>query len=254
MKIASWNVNGIRARHEALCAWVERQCPDIVVLQEVKALENEIPESIAGLDGYRKFWNASSFKKGYSGVGILLRDGSCAEAAWEIPAFDVENRTLVLHCGSFTLIGTYVPRGDGPEHYAVKLRYLEELRGYVADLLGRGRDVVLTGDMNVALRDIDVHRSQNKPGATGLRPEERAAIDAQLALGLRDVMRDRYPDRKDLFTWWPNWRFARERNLGWRIDCFYLSAGLAGRVSTVSVDLDERSSDHAPVLLEIGDE
>lgn len=254
MKIASWNVNGIRARQESFCAWMERTRPDIVVLQEVKAAEAQIPEQVSGIDGYLKFWNASSFKKGYSGVGILLRHGACPDPAMEIPSFDVENRTAVLHCGEFTLIGTYVPRGDGDAHYAVKLRYLEELRSYIAELLGRGREVLLVGDMNVALRDIDVHRSQNKPGAIGLRPEERAAIDAHLSLGLRDVMRDLYPDRKDLFTWWPNWKFARERNLGWRIDCFYLSPELAGKVVTASVDLDERSSDHAPIVLEISDE
>jgi len=251
MKIASWNVNGIRARHEALCAWVARHNPDIVVLQEVKALDEEIPSDVTSLGGYLKFWNGSSFRKGYSGVGILLRDGVCPEPGWEIPGFDVENRTAVLHCGAFTLIGTYVPRGDGPEHYAVKLRYLEDLRQYVAQLLARDREVVLTGDMNVALRDIDVHRSQNKPGATGLRPEERAAIDAQLALGLRDVMRDLNPEKRDLFTWWPNWKFARERNLGWRIDCFYLTSSLAGKISGSSVDVQERSSDHAPIMIDI---
>jgi exodeoxyribonuclease-3 len=254
MKIASWNVNGIRARHEALCAWIGRNRPDIIVLQEVKALEAEIPESVMELDGYRKFWNGSSFRKGYSGVGILIRDGACPEPGLEIPGFDVENRTAVVHCGAISLVGTYVPRGDGPEHYAVKLRYLEDLRVYIAGLLAGGREVVLAGDMNVALRDIDVHRSQNKPGATGLRPEERAAIDAHLALGIRDVMRDLNPEKRDLFTWWPNWKFARERNLGWRIDCFYLSPGLAGKVSGVAVDLEERSSDHAPVVVEISDE
>lgn len=253
MKIASWNVNGIRARHEALCAWIERNSPDILVLQEVKATEAEIPADVSGIDGYLKFWNGSSFKKGYSGVGILLRDGACPDPTLEIPSFDVENRTAVLHCGAFTLIGTYVPRGDGDVHYAVKLRYLEALRNYIVELLGRGREVLLVGDMNVALRDIDVHRSQNKPGATGLRPEERAAIDAHLSLGLRDVMRDLNPDRKDLFTWWPNWKFARERNLGWRIDCFYLSSGLAGEGLSASVDIDERSSDHAPIVLELGE-
>ncbi|HWQ25997.1 MAG TPA: exodeoxyribonuclease III [Chlorobaculum sp.] len=251
MNISTWNINGIRARQESLQAWIARRQPDIVVLQEVKALEAEIPECIAGLAGYMKFWNGSSFRKGYSGVGILVKEGACPGLQWEVPAFDVENRTVVLHCPDFSLVGTYVPRGDGPVHYAVKLRYLDEMKAFIADLLARGREVVLAGDMNVALRDIDVHRSQNKPGATGLRPEERAAIDAHLSLGLRDIVRELNPEQKDLFTWWPNWKFARERNLGWRIDCVYLSPGIAGKVSSVAVDLDERSSDHAPVCVEI---
>ncbi|HWR00558.1 MAG TPA: exodeoxyribonuclease III [Chlorobaculum sp.] len=251
MNIWTWNINGIRARQESLRAWLELRQPDIVVLQEVKALEAELPESIAGMPGYLKFWNGSSFRKGYSGVGILVREGGFPDMEREVPAFDVENRTIVLHFRDFSLIGTYVPRGDGPEHYAVKLRYLEGMKGFIADLLGTGREVVLAGDMNVALRDIDVHRSQNKPGATGLRPEEREAIEAQLSLGLRDILRELNPEKRDLFTWWPNWKFARERNLGWRIDCIYLSTGFAGKVSGVSVDIGERSSDHAPVSVEI---
>jgi exodeoxyribonuclease-3 len=251
MKIATWNINGIRARQTSLAAWLESRQPDIVVLQEVKALESEIPETITSIAGYRKFWNGSTFRKGYSGVGLLVREGSIGEFTCEPPPFDVENRTLTLHCPEFSLIGTYTPRGDSPEHYAVKLRYLADLKAFIAGLIADGREVVLAGDMNVALRDIDVHRSQNKPGATGLRPEERSAIEAHLELGLHDIVRELNPDKKDLFTWWPNWKFARERNLGWRIDCFYLTPALAGKVSAVSVDLDEKSSDHAPVSVEL---
>jgi exodeoxyribonuclease III len=251
MNICTWNINGIRARQESLQAWLERRKPDIVVLEEVKALESEIPESIASMEGYRKFWNGSTFKKGYSGVGLLVRKDCLGDFTCEVPPFDVENRTLALHCPKFSLIGTYVPRGDGPDHYAVKLRYLADLKAFIGDILAAGRDVVLAGDMNVALREIDVHRSQNKPGATGLRSEERAAIEAHLELGLHDIVRELNPDKKDLFTWWPNWKYARERNLGWRIDCIYLSPALAGKVSGVAVDLDEKSSDHAPVSVEL---
>lgn len=251
MNICTWNINGIRARQEALAAWLDTRKPDIAVLEEVKAREEEIPESIASIEGYRKFWNGSSFKKGYSGVGLLVRDGSLDEFTCEVPPFDIENRTLVLRAPQFTLIGTYVPRGDGEAHYAVKLRYLADLKAFIAELLTEGREVILLGDINVALRDIDVHRSQNKPGATGLRTEERAAIEAHLGLGLLDIVRELNPDKKDLFTWWPNWKFARERNLGWRIDCIYLTPALAGKVSGVSVDLDEKSSDHAPVSVEL---
>jgi exodeoxyribonuclease-3 len=254
MKIASWNINGIRARHEPLTAWVERHQPDALVLQEVKATADEIPDTIIELPGYNKFWNGSSFRKGYSGLGIFVRAGEAGGGSgftWEIPDFDLENRTGVIHFPGFTLVGTYVPRGGTEEHYSLKIRYLEAARSYIERLLAGGREVVLAGDLNVALRDIDVHRSQRKPGAIGLRPEERAALEACLALGLRDVMRDLNPEKKDLFTWWPNWKVARERNLGWRIDCFYLSEGLARKVTGASVDLDEKSSDHAPVLIEL---
>ena len=251
MNIYTWNINGIRARQEALAAWLDTRKPDIVVLEEVKAREEEIPETIKDFAGYRKFWNGSSFKKGYSGVGLLVREESLGDVSCEVPPFDVENRTLVLHAPQFTLIGTYVPRGNDEAHYTVKLRYLADLKEYIASLIAEGREVILAGDMNVALTEIDVHRSQNKPGATGLRPEERSAIEAHLELGLHDIVRELNPDKKDLFTWWPNWKFARERNLGWRIDCIYLSPALAGKVSGVSVDLDEKSSDHVPVSVEL---
>jgi exodeoxyribonuclease III len=252
VKIASWNINGIRARREALPAWIQRQKPDILVLQEVKALEGEIPQSIRNLEGYHAFWNGSTFRKGYSGTGILVRDESFSPGTrWEIPPFDIENRTVVLHTEAFTLIGTYVPRGEGDEHYLVKLQYLEALRQFTRTKLSAGHQIILAGDMNVAHHDIDVHRSQNKPDAIGLRREERAAIDAHLSIGLHDIMRERNPDKKNLFTWWPPWKYARERNLGWRIDCFYLSEPLAGSVAGAEVDLDEKSSDHAPILLEL---
>jgi exodeoxyribonuclease-3 len=254
MIIASWNINGIRARKDALEAWLLSRHPDLLVLQEVKASEEEIPSEITEFPGYRKYWNGSVFRKGYSGTGILLREGYVAgESSWEIPPFDLENRTAVLHTPQFTLVGTYIPRGESEEHYRTKLHYLEALRSYTVSLLHSGRQVILAGDMNVAHSDIDVHRSQIKPGATGLRPEERAAISAQINSGLADVMRDLNPGVNNLFTWWPYWKTARERNLGWRIDCFYISAGLAGKVTDARVDLEEKSSDHAPVILELSD-
>ncbi len=254
MKIATWNVNGIRARKTALRDWVIANHPDILILQELKAGAESIPDEILSLEGYRSFWNGSVFKKGYSGVGLLLRDGIQGDNGayrCEIPDFDIENRTVVLHGRGFSLIGTYVPRGDGDQHYRVKLGYFDAIADYIKGLLGDGREVILTGDMNVAHTDLDVHRSQNKPGAVGLRPDERLAIDRQLALGLHDIVRERHPGKDGPYTWWPYWKGARERNLGWRIDCFYLSAGLLGYVHDVVVDRAEKSSDHAPVILEM---
>lgn len=251
MKVASWNVNGIRAREAALASWVMQCSPDVLVLQEVKASVEEIPQNIMSLAGYRSFWNGSSFKKGYSGTGILMKESFGHEgASFEIPPFDIENRTVVLHAGPVSIIGTYVPRGDTPQHYGIKLGYLEAMREYVRALLASGRQVLVTGDMNVAHRQIDLHHSQNKPGATGLRPEERSSIDRLIALGLTDVMREMNPERDDLFTWWPYWRMARERNLGWRIDCFYLSECRKDRILRAEVDVQEKNSDHAPIILE----
>lgn len=251
MKIATWNINGIRARRESLVKWINHKKPDILVLQELKAEEENIPGEIKEVPGYEKCWNGSTFRKGYSGVGVFVKKGYCSDYRIEIPDFDIENRTLAVHCGKLVVIGTYVPRGDGDAHYAAKLRYLDDLCTYVQGLLQGGRQIIHAGDINVAHTDFDVHHSQNKPGAVGLRPEERTAIDRYLAAGMHDIMRELFPDKKDLFTWWPYWRGARERNLGWRIDCFYLSDGLVKDVQGVIVDLGEKSSDHAPVILEL---
>lgn len=251
MKIATWNINGIRARREALVQWINCNKPDILILEEVKAGEENIPDEVKLLQGYDAYWNASTFRKGYSGVGVLVKKGSCSDYSIEIPDFDIENRTVVCHCSRFSVIGTYVPRGDGEAHYAVKLLYLENLGVYIRNLLQAGREVIHAGDINVAHTDLDVHHSQNKPGAVGLRPEERRAIDDHLEIGLHDVMRESFPDKKDMFTWWPYWKGARERNLGWRIDCFYLSAGLVKDARDVRIDLAEKSSDHAPVILDL---
>ncbi|ARM30115.1 exodeoxyribonuclease III [Prosthecochloris sp. HL-130-GSB] len=250
MKIATWNINGIRARKSALQQWITRNTPDILVMQEIKADAGSIPPEILSVQGYTKFWNGSTVRKGYSGTGILVR-GDVADQIFEIPDFDTENRTVVVHDKEFTLIGTYVPRGDSAEHYQVKLTYFRQLEAYILSLLEAGREVILTGDMNVAHTDLDVHHSQNKPGSTGLRPEERASVDSLLAQGMHDVMRERHPEAPDMFTWWPYWKGARERNLGWRIDCFYLSGGILSAVQNVEIDREEKSSDHAPVILEI---
>ncbi|ABB23003.1 exodeoxyribonuclease III [Pelodictyon luteolum] len=251
MIVASWNVNGIRAREGALESWVRQSSPDVLILQEVKASVEEIPLSIMSLDGYRSFWNDSSIRKGYSGTGILMKETPALEGAtFEIPPFDIENRTVVLHTGELSIIGTYVPRGDSAQHYVLKLGYLEAMHEYVRELLACGRQILVTGDMNVAHRQVDLHRSENRPGATGIRPEERSAIDRLIALGLSDVMRELNPERDDLFTWWPYWRMARERNIGWRIDCFYLSGYRKDRILRAAVDMPEKSSDHAPIILE----
>lgn len=251
MKIATWNINGIRARRDALLAWINEKQPDILVLEELKAQEENIPETLLALPGYKKYWNGSTFRKGYSGVGMFLKEGYGIDCRLEIPDFDRENRTVAVHYRNLTVIGTYVPRGDGDAHYALKLGYLADLNTYIRELLHQGRQVIHAGDINVAHTDLDVHHSQNKPGAVGLRVEERASVDRHLSIGLHDIMRERFPDKKDMFTWWPYWRGARERNLGWRIDCFYLSNDLIKVVREVNIDLDEKSSDHAPVVLEL---
>jgi len=253
VKLVTWNINGIRARETAMLGWIDAHLPDILFLQEVKAATDQIPASIQRLSGYRTFWNPSQFKAGYSGVGALIREtlvSKLGNPSFSIPNFDVENRLVEISFPTLTLLGGYFPRGEKPDHYALKLKFFQSLTARAADLMTHGNDVVIAGDINVAHRELDLHPSQQKDDATGFRPEERKAIDALLAVGLRDVFRDLHPDEAGLYSWFPYWKGARERNLGWRIDCIYASPKLAALAVAGKIHADEKSSDHYPVSIE----
>lgn len=254
IKITTWNINGIRARKDALEAWLAANKPDIIFLQEVKADASKIPQTFHSLDGYCAFWNGSTFKPGYSGVGVLVKNELSkllGTPEFSIPDFDVENRLVQASFGSLVLIGIYTPRGDSDDHYAIKLQLLETLKSYSTSLIEKKNEVLICGDMNVAHKNIDVHYSQNKPNATGLRPAERAAIDTLIGAGLSDIVRDLHPNEDKLYSWWPYWKGARERNLGWRIDCFYVTEKLASMTKDAKIDAEEKSSDHSPVTITI---
>jgi len=204
------------------------------------------------MPNYQAFWNDSTFKGGYSGTAVFIKTSlkeTLGEAQFSIPEFDAENRIVEVTFKNLVLIGIYTPRGEKEAHYELKLKMLEQLTQRAQSLIQNGAQVLICGDFNVAHTEMDVHDSQNKANATGLRPKERAAIDALLSIGLKDIMRELRPTDKALFTWWPYWKGAREKNLGWRIDCFYVSTQLAEHTQVVEVDVAEKSSDHSPVTL-----
>ncbi|MCS7013519.1 MAG: exodeoxyribonuclease III [Chloroherpetonaceae bacterium] len=253
MRLATWNINGIRAREKALLAWIQTHQPDVLVLQELKATRSQIPATLTSLPHYQAYWNDSTVRAGYSGVGALVHHSvieQYGEPQFAIPEFDVENRLLQLQLGNTLLLGTYFPRGEKPEHYALKLRFFEALETFVRQTLQTHKEVIIAGDINVAREEIDLHPSQQSENATGFRPDERQALNRLLAAGLRDVFRDFYPNQAGLYTWFPYWKGARERNIGWRIDCVYASPKLASRAKCATIHSDEKSSDHYPVTVE----
>ncbi len=256
MRVTTWNVNGLRAREKALLSWVATHAPDILVLQEIKATRSQIPASIANHAEYCSYWNDSSVKAGYSGVGALVHKRFIAthgEPHVRIPDFDVENRLIELDFDAFTLLGGYFPRGEKPDHYALKLRFFENLRQFAAQMLQAQKNLLIAGDINVAREEIDLHPSQQKEDATGFRPDERRALNAMLAVGLHDVFRELYPNTSGLYTWFPYWKGAREHNIGWRIDCIYASPALAAGVKQGIIHTDEKSSDHYPLTIEFAE-
>ena len=244
MKIATWNVNGIRARHEQVQAWIERERPDVVCLQELKAASDQVPLSLYGLDGYWCCWHGG---KGYSGVGLHVSKAlSPDRPPFVHPPFDFENRIVIAELPGFSVASVYVPNGG--KDFPAKLRFLEALEGHAQAAQQAGRPLVLCGDLNVARTDADVHPKERKATAIGQLPEERALFERLLACGLVDVGRALDPHNDALFTWWAPWRNMRARNIGWRIDYVLASEALAARATACPVQPDVGTSDHAPVV------
>lgn len=247
MKIATWNVNGIRARQTQFLEWVKRDHPDIICLQEIKAAPTQVPELLLDLEGYWSHWHGAG---GYSGVSLHVRkELSEAKPVFTSPGFDFETRILSVKVAGVTVASVYVPNGG--KDFAAKLRFLEALELYAQSHPASDGPLVLCGDLNVALTDQDVHEKERKAKAIGQLPEERDLLKRVIATGLVDVTRALDPDNNALFTWWPPWREMRKRNIGWRIDYILASKPLAARTSACPVLAEIGTSDHAPVVASI---
>lgn len=248
MKIATWNVNGIRAREAQVLALVERERPDVLCLQEIKAPAARVPASLCELEGYSCLWHGTT---AYSGVGLHVRkELAPSPPAFAHPVFDVETRIATVEVAGLTVASVYVPNGG--KDFAAKLRFLEALARWASELRVAGRPLVVAGDLNVARTDMDVHPKERKPGVIGQRPDERALLESLLSHGLVDVGRALDPANEGLFTYWAPWRNLRQRNIGWRIDYVVASAELAARAARCAVLADFGTSDHAPIVAEFG--
>jgi exodeoxyribonuclease-3 len=249
MKLATWNVNGIRARQAEVQTFIEKERPDVLCLQELKASLDQLPVWLCQIEGYWCYWHGG---KAYSGVGLHVRTETTAERPiFEHPAFDFEHRIVTAQLRDLTVASIYVPNGG--KDFPAKMRFLEALADYAAEFEASGKALVLCGDMNVTRTDMDVHPKERKPNATGQRPEERALIERLLSHGLVDVHRQLDPDNADLFTWWAPWRNMRQRNIGWRLDYIFASSALAARATSCVVQRETGTSDHGPVVVEFGD-
>lgn len=244
MKIATWNVNGIRARHTQVQDWVEREQPDVLCLQEIKAAPDQVPATLCEMSGYWCYWHGT---KGYSGVGLHVRKGFAHERpAFAHPAFDYENRIVTATVQGVTFASIYVPNGG--KDYPAKLRFLDALRQYTADLYASGQHAVLCGDLNIARTEIDVHPRERKPRAIGQLPEERALLEGIIANGLVDTGRALEPANEQMFTWWAPWRDMKARNIGWRLDYVLASEAIFERVEGCEIQREFGTSDHGPVV------
>ena len=250
MKVATWNVNGIRARQGEVLEFIEREKADVVCLQEIKASHDQLTFDLRDIDGYWAHWHGD---KGYSGVALRFAKSFAATAPEIVhPMFDFEQRictaTAVTATGDITFASIYVPNGG--KDFPAKMRFLEGIETWSAEAQAAGRMLVLCGDLNVARSDIDIHPKERKPNQVGARGDERALFEQILSHGLVDIGRAMDPTNENLFTWWAPWRNLRQRNIGWRIDYVLASALLAARTRTIVVHREFGTSDHGPVVAE----
>ncbi|HWI20924.1 MAG TPA: exodeoxyribonuclease III [Vicinamibacterales bacterium] len=259
MKIATWNVNGIRARQSQLFDWLAAEQPDIVCLQEIKASLDQLTFELRDMEGYWSYWHGD---KGYSGVAVLVKKSLVgALPICSHPTFDFEQRIVCASvplaprslgeggspAGDVMIASVYVPNGG--KDFDAKMRFLEALESFVAEAERDQKLIILCGDLNVALAERDIHPKLQKPNQIGARPEERALLARIISRGLVDVHRSFEPDNDNLFTWWAPWRNQKERNIGWRIDYVLASKAIAERAASATVQREIGSSDHGPVVV-----
>jgi exodeoxyribonuclease-3 len=246
MKIATWNVNGLRARQAQLEEWMAAERPDVVCLQEIKATAEQVPAALCNIEGYWCYWHGG---KGYSGVALhVSKTRAPVRPAFAHPSFDYENRIVTVDLPEVTVASVYVPNGG--KDFEAKMRFLTALEEFTREMHERSRPVVICGDLNIARTDMDVHPKERKPRAIGQLPEERALLERIIGNGLVDTGRALEPENDQMFTWWAPWRNMRQRNIGWRLDYLLATRSVFDAVGRCVVQRDVGTSDHAPVLAE----
>ena len=257
MKIATYNVNGVNGRLPVLLRWLEQTAPDVVCLQELKAPQEKFPEQAITDAGYEAIWHG---QKSWNGVAILSRIGTPNEICRALPGDpeDEHSRYLEAELKGITIGCLYLPNGNpapGPK-FDYKLRWFERLQVHAQGLLHSGKPVVLTGDYNVMPTEKDVYKPERWVDDALFRPESRAAFQSLLAQGWTDAIRKLYPT-ETIYTFWDYFRNAFGRDAGLRIDHFLLSPQLTPRLRAAGVNKEvrgwEKTSDHAPVWIEISD-
>lgn len=252
--LLSWNVNGARAVHrKGFLDWLTEATPDILCLQETRAEESQLPAAMAQPPGYRGYWNSSRAKRGYSGTGLLTQaEPTTVTFGLGIGEFDQEGRTIIAEYPTFTLLNCYFPNG-GRDHSRVpfKLAFYDAFLEKCDSLRAQGHGIIFCGDINTAHKEIDLAHPRENRNTTGFLPEERTWIDRVIDAGYVDTFRHLYPDLAEQYTWWSMPTRARERNVGWRLDYFFVAAELLVRVADAFICPDVTGSDHCPVGLRL---
>lgn len=255
MKIATYNVNGISARLPVLLRWLDEAAPDVACLQELKAPQEKFPEQAIKDAGYHAIWHG---QKSWNGVAILSRNEPPEEICRVLPGDpeDLHSRYIEARVNGIIIGCLYLPNGNpapGPK-FDYKLRWFERLTEHAAELIASDVPVILTGDYNVIPTELDAYKPERWVNDALFRPETRAAFETLTEQGWTDAIRKLYPE-KVIYTYFDYFRNAYARNAGMRIDHFLLSKHFDDRLLAGGVNLDvrgwEKSSDHAPVWIEV---
>ncbi len=257
MKIATFNVNGIRSRLPNLLEWLQREAPDVVCLQELKAADDVFPSVPIGAAGYGAIWHG---QKSWNGVAILARGTQPVETRRGLPGGETDTHSRYLEAAvQGVIVGSlYLPNGNpqpGPK-FDYKLAWFERLIAHAKTLSQSGQPAVLTGDYNVVPTDLDIYDPRSWQKDALLQPESRECYRRLLAQGWTDAIRKRFPEER-IYTFWDYFRQHWQRNCGLRIDHLLLNAPLAARLADAGVDAWVRgqpnASDHAPAWVRLAD-
>jgi len=252
MRLISWNVNGLRAiLKKNFFEWFTSLSPDVVCLQETKCHPDQLPTEILNPQGYHTYWSSAE-KKGYSGVAVFSKKAPVnVQHGIGIKRFDSEGRILILDYKDFVLANIYFPNGgSGNKRVPYKLEFYEAFLKEMNKLKQKGKKIIICGDVNTAHAEIDLARPKENEKNTGFLPEEREWVERFIKNEYIDTFRYTCPDPGH-YTWWDYKTRARERDIGWRIDYFFITKNLLPKLQKAFIMKDIFGSDHCPIGIDL---
>ncbi|MBI9017887.1 MAG: exodeoxyribonuclease III [Phycisphaerae bacterium] len=253
IRILNWNVNGLRAAYrKGFIDWLKAEKPDVMCVQEGKAHLDQLPKKMIEVDGYDFYLNSAE-RKGYSGVASWCAiEPVSVTHGFGIEKFDVEGRVQELDFGDFVLFNVYFPNGGAsPERLAYKMEFYAEFLEHLKGLNPKKKNIIVCGDVNTAHKEIDLARPEANTKSSGFLPEERAWIDELLEADFYDAFR-MFDESAEKYSWWDYKTKSRERNVGWRIDYFFVSEAIKDKITDCKILAEVPGSDHCPVELTLG--
>lgn len=252
IKIISWNVNGIRASYKkGLLEFIKNENPDILCLQETKIQENQLPFYLTHINNYHSYFSSAQ-KKGYSGTALYTKiKPSKINIGFGIKKYDDEGRSIIAEYDKFTLCNVYFPNGKASkQRLNYKMSFYKDFLHFTNTLQKQKKEIIVCGDLNTAHKEIDLARPKENSKVSGFLAKERAWIDSFLQSGFMDAFRSKNQNPQQ-YTWWSMRTKARERNVGWRIDYFYLTNNLKKNLKSASILSQTMGSDHCPIEISI---